>query len=322
MADMKLPKVLKDFLIYLTAIKGKSKKTRKEYCYDLTIFLQFIKCLREDIDIDKLSTVNILDVDIEFLQNITLEDMYAFIEYCVEVRHNEDTTRSRKVASIKSFFHYITTKKKYLLINPALDLESPKLASKQPIYMNLDESKIFMGGIKKGVHYSRDYCIVTIFLNCGLRISELCGINLSSINDDILTVTGKGNKQRVIYLNDMCMSAINDYVSNERNKYIRQDGEEALFLSQKGSRISVRAVQQIIKGINSRTLKKNNLTPHKLRHSSATFLYKASGGDIRAVQYILGHKNVSTTQIYTHLDDNDIRTVMTNNPLNTIKHSK
>lgn len=320
MNDLELPKILKDFLIYLTAIKGKSKMTKKEYRYDLSNFLRFVKCIKENCEIELISTIDISNIDKDFLNDISLEDMYAFIEYCGEVRDNGDCTRGRKVASIKSFFHYLSSKKKYIEYNPALELESPKISSKQPIYLNLEESTQFISGIKKGVHYYRDYAIIVIFLNCGLRISELCGINLSSIKSDILTVTGKGNKQRTIYLNEMCIQSINNYIKEEREKYVRTENEDALFLSQKCSRISTRAVQQIVKEINNRSgLNKNKLTPHKLRHSSATLLYKSSGGDIRTLQYILGHKNISTTQIYTHLDNNDIRNVMSNNPLNKDK---
>lgn len=310
------PKILNDFLIYLTTIKGKSKRTRKEYKYELTLFLKYIVLIREDLELSDMSDISIKSLDIDFLKTISLEEMYAFLEYCEEVRKNKDCSRSRKVAAIKSFFKYMTNKKKYIDINPALELESPKLGKKQPVYLNLEESQIFLKSIQTGTHHYRDYCIMVIFLNCGLRISELVGLNLSSFNEDILTVKGKGDKERTLYLNDSCLDAINKYKENERYKYVNDSNQDILFLSQKGTRLSTRTVQLIVKNINMNSgLHKNKLTPHKLRHSAATLLYK-SCQDIRKLQYILGHQNISTTQIYTHLDNDDIRETMVNNPLN------
>lgn len=312
------PKILNDFLIYLTTIKGKSKRTRKEYKYDLTLFLKYIILLREDYEISKIADIPISNLDIEFLKSISLEEMYAFLEYCEEVRNNKECSRSRKVAAIKSFFKYVTNKKKYIDINPAIELESPKLAKKQPVYLNLEESQLFLKSVQTGTHQYRDYCIMMIFLNCGLRISELVSLNLSSLNEDILTVTGKGNKQRTLYLNDSCLHAIEQYKEKERSKYVTEYNKDILFLSQKGKRISTRTVQLIVKNINETSgLNKARLTPHKLRHSAATLLYK-NCNDIRKLQYILGHQNISTTQIYTHLDNDEIRETMLNNPLNIL----
>ena len=311
-----IPKFLNDFLIYLTTIKGKSKRTRKEYRYDLSLFLKFIILIREDHDVSEISDITICDLNIEFLKTISLEEMYAFLEYCEEVRNNKDCSRSRKVAAIKSFFKYITNKKKYIDINPSIELESPKLAKKQPVYLNLEESQLFLKSIQTGTHQYRDYCIMMIFLNCGLRISELVNLNLSSLNEDILTVTGKGNKQRTLYLNASCLHVIEQYKEKERNRYVTEYNKDVLFLSQKRTRISARTVQLIVGEINEKSgLHKAHLTPHKLRHSAATLLYKTCN-DIRKLQYILGHQNVSTTQIYTHLDNDEIRETMINNPLN------
>lgn len=313
-----MPKILKDFLIYLTTITGKSKRTRTEYSYDLQLFLKYLIVLRDDLDINKIDEVNIDEVDIDFLKEISLEEMYAFLEYCAESRHNKEYSRSRKVAAIKTFFNYLTQKKKYFKDNPAIELDKPKLPKRQPVYLNIDECREFLDSLPEdNIHYARNYCIVVLFLNCGLRISELCNLNLSSINGDILTVTGKGNKQRTIYLNEMCIDAINNYVLKERKKYLKDDTEsEILFLSQKGTRITPRAVQRMVKKFyNMSALPQKKLTPHKLRHSAATLLYKSSK-DIRKVQYILGHTSIATTQIYTHLDNDEIRDTMTKNPLN------
>lgn len=311
--NQQLPKLLKDFLIYISTIKGKSMRTRSEYQYDLVLLLTFLKATYESVAVEN---VTIEDIDIQFIREVSLEDFYAFMEYCKNERGNSAYARARKVAAIKAFFNYLQKKRRLIETNPVVELESPKIGTRQPIYLTVDEAKRFLSGIKKDRHYSRNKAMMTLLLNCGLRVSELCSINLSSIHNDMLTVIGKGDKERTIYLNQVSQTALKDYVDDHRSLIKNIKDDDALFLSQKGSRINKRTVQNLVKQINSGSgLQKAKLTPHKLRHTSATLLYQ-SGADIRSLQYILGHQNISTTQIYTHIDDHALREIIAKNPLN------
>ncbi len=312
----KQPKILRDFLIYLTTIKGKSMRTRKEYEYDLTLFFRFLKITYEDLDIEKINEVSIHDLTIEMIREISLEDMYLFIEYCETVRHNSASARARKVATLKSFFKYLKGKRRLIADNPAEELESPKLSKKNPIYMNFEEAQRFLAGIERNHHYYRNLCIMMFFLNLGLRVSELCSLTMKSIQGNALRISGKGDKERTVYLNKACRNTLADYMKHERIKLQDTIDADHLFLSQKGTKLSRQQVARIVKKINEQSgLKKDKLTPHKLRHTSATIMYK-SGADIRSLQQILGHSNISTTQIYTHIEDKEIEQVINNNPFN------
>ncbi|PQD94568.1 recombinase XerC [Pradoshia eiseniae] len=312
----KQPKLLRDFLIYLTTIKGKSMRTRKEYEYDLTLFFRFLKITYEGLEIEKINEVSIHDLSIETIRDISLEDMYLFIEYCETVRHNNASARARKVATLKSFFKYLKGKRRLITDNPAEELESPKLSKKNPIYMNLEEAQLFLAGIERNHHYYRNYCMMMFFLNLGLRVSELCSLTMKSIQGNALLISGKGDKERTVYLNKACRDTLADYMKHERIKLQGPIDADYLFLSQKGTKLSRQQVARIVKKINEQSgLKKDKLTPHKLRHTSATIMYK-SGADIRSLQQILGHSNISTTQIYTHIEDKEIEKVINNNPFN------
>jgi integrase/recombinase XerD len=314
-----IPKLLHDFLIYLTTITGKSKKTRQEYQYDLMMLLRFLWCIHEDIEIDKLHKISVKQIQIDFIRDISLEDLYLFLEYCEVQRKNSANARARKVASIKSFFKYLKGKKRLLDYNPAEELESPKIGIKTPIYMDLQETEQFLEGIKEGNHYYRDTCLMVFSLNLGLRVSELCGLNLNSIHAGNVKVLGKGNKERVLPLNESCIEALQNYLELERKNRKQIKDTEALFLSQMGTRLNKRTVQRLVKSVNTRSgLEKEKLTPHKLRHTTATLLHR-NGADIRSLQYFLGHSNISTTQIYTHVDDKQIKHMVENNPLNKRK---
>lgn len=313
---MKLPKIVKDFLVYLTTIKGKSKRTRQEYQYELVLFFRFQKAIQDDVDVENISSVDIGDSTIEWIREWTLEDIYLYLEYCEVQRKNSTYARARKVAAIKSFYRYLYGKRRLLDYNPAEELESPKIGKRTPVYMNIEETQQFLTGIKRNKHYYRNYCMMMFFLNLGIRVSELCNINLVSIQGDALHIVGKGDKARTVYLNEACLEALANYMQEERYSVKNIIDEEALFLSQKGTRLNRRTVETIVKQINEYSgLGKNKLTPHKLRHTSATLMYR-SGADIRSLQHILGHSSISTTQIYTHVEDKEIRNVIKNNPLN------
>lgn len=316
-------KYLKDFLTYVTVIQGKSKNTRKEYEYDLTIFLRYIKIIKHglDVDLENIAEVDIDDIDLDFLQSISLEDIYEYLGYCQNIRQNGTKARARKVSSLRMFYQYLTKKKKYFKENPTEELETPKIGKRLPVYLNIDEIRKLYSGISKR-HYYRDFCILTIFLNCGVRISELVSINLDSIRGNELYIIGKGNKQRTIYLNKSCMIALNDYLTLERPNIKNAGKEKALFLSQKGRRLSVRTIQNMIDTINKKSgLHKSQISPHKLRHTMATLLYQENG-DLISLQQLLGHESVSTTQIYTHVSNDKLKQVVETNPLNSIDLSK
>lgn len=316
MTQTKLPKFLRDFLIYLTTITGKSPRTRKEYEYDLVLFLRFLKGLEQDLPTDNLHTLDISDVTIDTIKEVTLEDLYLFMEYCEVQRGNSAAARARKVATLKAFFKYLKGKRRLVEENPAEELETPKLGKRQPIYMNFEEAKSFIGASEAQYYNVRDYCMMVFFLNLGIRVSELCSLNIESINDRKLSVVGKGDKERQVYLNDVCITAFEAYIP-ERSAY-KGAGPEPLFVSQKGTRFARQTIAKIVKRINANSPSpKDKLTPHKLRHTSATLMYK-SGADIRSIQHILGHTSVATTQIYTHIEDEQIQEVLKNNPFNKV----
>ncbi|SDN09572.1 Site-specific recombinase XerD [Psychrobacillus sp. OK028] len=313
-----LPKIVKDFLVYLTTIKGKSLRTRKEYEYDITLFLRFLIAVENDLDIAKINEISIKDITIDFIKEVSLEDMHLFLEYCEMERNNSAVTRARKAATLKSFFKYLKGKRRMLDENPAEELETPKIGKKKPIYMDQQEAEKFIAGIRKNKHYYRNYSMIMFFLNLGIRVSELCSLNITSVQDNLLHVIGKGNKERTVFLNKACTVSLYKYMEKERQYIQGSTTNEALFLSQKGTRLTRQTVAKIIKKINQDSgLNKEKLTPHKLRHTSATIMYK-SGADIRSLQHILGHTSVSTTQIYTHVEDKEIRGVIESNPFNLL----
>lgn len=323
-----LPEILINYLNY-NANLNRSKNSINEYRYDLTRFLKYIKMLKLKLKVKSLDEIDITDVDENLLNKVTLNDLYAYMTYLRDECGNTATSRSRKVASIKGFFKYLHVKAKLIDDNPAKELESPKVGKRLPKYLSLTESQELLDKAKSGeIHIrkndeelsenqkklsARDFAMITLFLNCGMRLSELVGINLEHIKFDecILTVIGKGNKQRTVYLNKACINAINAYLNVRPN--IDGKDKTALFLSERNQRISNRMVQTIV----SKYLKTAGLSgysTHKLRHTAATLMYQ-NGVDVRALQEILGHESIGTTEIYTHVDNSQIRQAIENNPL-------
>lgn len=309
-----IPIILEDFLNYLDTIKGKSPNTVKEYYYDLRTFFRFLKIRYRLIESNcPFDEIDISDIDVKHLKRVNLQDLFAYISYVDKFRNNSNRTRARKVASVRSFFKYLNTIVKLIDENPAIDLETPKSSSRQPSHLSLDESHKLLDSVQ-GTYYIRDYAIITLFLNCGLRISELVSIDINKIKEDTLTVIGKGNKERTVYLNDSCIKAINEYLKIRPKEGVKD--RKALFLSKRKSRISVRAIQHLVKKyLKNAGFDTEKYSPHKLRHTAATLMYKHGKVDIRALQQILGHASVSTTQIYTHIDDERLRDAVKSNPL-------
>ncbi|MDK2905736.1 MAG: integrase/recombinase XerD [Eubacteriaceae bacterium] len=308
--ELKNP-IIDEFLNYLLTIKGYSERSAKAYEYDLIIFFRFIKryfaMVPQSLDFDQIP---INDVSIDELRPINLGILYAFLSFVSKERHNSDYARSRKVSSLRSFFNYLCNKQKYFSPNPVTDLEMPKLPARHAKYLEWDEALDLLKSIG-GRHKERDFAIITLFLNCGMRLSELTQIKTTSIKNDSLKIIGKGNKERTVFLNRACLKAINSYLA------VRPESDSPfLFLSQKNGPISNRAVQHMVKkhlaecGLNT-----EEISVHKLRHTAATLMFRYGNADLRSVQEILGHENVSTTQIYTHTNEEVLRETMNNNPL-------
>lgn len=310
------PYFVKDFITYMEAIRGKSKNTVQEYYFDLRTFLRYMKVLHMNASLNEFDSIAIYDIDIEFIKTITLHDLYEFLSYTSSERLNNANSRARKVAALRSFFKYLHSKEKLIPDNPARDLDSPKIPKSLPKYLTLSESRDLLKHID-GNDKLRDYAIITLFLNCGMRLSELAGINLRDIKDNKLTVIGKGNKERVIYLNQACVKAVDNYIKNERPvEGIKIPHGNALFISRNKQRISVKTIQHLVKKhLKAAGLDDTKYSVHKLRHTAATLMYQHGHVDVRVLQEILGHTNLATTQIYTHLDSQQLRNAADSNPL-------
>lgn len=313
------PQILKDFLAYLETIKGHSALTVKEYGYDISIFLKYIRFRSENKKInDSFSEFDNSDFNSKLLESVSLPDLYSYMSFLDNELNEAPRTRNRKISALRTFYDFIYNKISLISQNPTSKLESPKHRNSNPVYLTLDECNLLLSEIRKEENPTimhRDYAMIMLFLNCGLRLSELVSINLDMIKTDILTVIGKGNKERTIYLNDACLYALNAYIA------VRPKVEDkALFLSTRKNRISRRQVQyRIEKYLTAIGLDPRIYSVHKLRHTAATLLYKYGDVDIRALQAILGHESVATTQIYTHLDDDQLKNAIDKNPLNRKK---
>lgn len=317
------PVIMRDFLNYMLTIKGKSENTVQEYFYDLRLFLRFIEQYKEfgiiPVNNEKFDRIDISNIGMELIKSITLSDLYEFMSFLSRERDNNSSSRARKVASIKSFFNYLTTKAKLIDYNPASELESPKVIKSLPRYLNIEESKRLLSAVE-GKHKERDYAIITMFLNCGLRLSELVSININNIKNDMLTIVGKGNKERTVHLNNACKRAIKDYLRVRPADRVKD--KNALFLSERRQRISNKTIQHIVKKyITLAGLDPERYSTHKLRHTAATLMYKHGNVDIRVLQQILGHESISTTEIYTHVDNAQLRSALNSNPLADIHPS-
>lgn len=325
------PPILREFLTYHETIQGHSRRTVDEYFLDLRNFFRFIKIERglapRSAELDDIS---IDDVDLELVRSVTLTDVYAYMSYLSRDRANRPNSantgygltpaaRARKIATIRSFYKYLSNKAKLIADNPMQDLDSPRLKKSLPHYLDLDSSIQLLEAVD-GPFKERDYCILTLFLNCGLRISELIGLNITDVRGDQLRVLGKGNKERILYLNDACQGAINSWLEVRNSMGIVD--KNALFISQRRTRISKSAVEKLVKKyLLMAGLDSTQYSPHKLRHTAATLMLQ-NGVDVRTLQEVLGHEHLNTTQIYTHVDNENLRAAARANPLGRIKAKK
>lgn len=325
------PQILKEFLTYHETIKGQSARTISEYYLDLRMFFRFMKLMRGDMPIHtRLDEIDIKDIDLNFIRSITTSDIFDYLSYLANDRTpNPDsampeygispTARARKLSSLKSFYKYLTTRTKQIQENPVADMEYPKLRKSLPKYLTLEQSAALLNAVS-GQNAKRDYAILMLFLNCGIRRSELVGLNLTDVYTDRIRVVGKGNKERFVYFGTSCRKAIDAYLVERENKILSDN--RALFGSRDGNRISVTAVHRLVKkallqaGIDS-----TQFSAHKLRHTAATMML-SGGVDVKTVQEVLGHENLNTTQIYTHIENTELKIAAEANPLSKLDFGK
>ena len=311
------PQIIRDFLTYSEIIKGKSSRSVQGYYLDLQTFFRYILSVRGLIENNiEFSDIDISPVDINLIKTITISDLYSYLVFCKDERGNNAATRARKTSTLRIFFKYLCNQTHQIETNPAEMLDSPKVKQSLPKHLTLENSFELLNAVD-GPNKERDYCILVLFLICGLRLSELCGLNLQSISSEgMLTVLGKGNKERVIYLNDACNEAIKAYLAVRPNDGIPVTDRNALFISRNHRRISNKTVQHIVKSyLEKAGLGDKGFSTHKLRHTAATLMYQHGNVDIRVLKDILGHANLGTTQNYTHISNTQIKNAIDSNPL-------
>lgn len=307
------PRVLREFLVYHDTIKGQSARTVDSYFMDLRTFTRYLYISRDLVPRNTaLEDIDIRSADLDFYGKVTLAEVYDYLAYLSRDRALNAASRARMITSIRGFYKYLTVKTKQLTVNPVQDLDTPKLRKSLPHYLTLEESKRLLNAVS-GMNKERDYCILCLFLNCGLRISEMVGLNLTDIRADHLRIHGKGSKERVVYLNDACVQALNAWLA-VRKDIVAMD-KNAVFLSSRRRRVSVDAIQVMVRKTLLRAgLDAGSISPHKLRHTAATLMLQ-NGVDVRTLQEILGHESLNTTQIYTHIANTELKSAAAANPL-------
>ena len=324
------PQIMRDFLIYHETIKGQSPRTIHEYYLDLRMFLRFVRLMRNDMPINTcLDDIPIKDIDVPFLSDITTADVFDFLSYLATDRtSNPDSpapdygispaARARKLSAIKSFYKYLTVRTRILQDNPVADIEYPKIRKSLPKYLTMEQARALLQAVE-GPNQVRDYAILMIFLNCGIRRSELVGLNITDVYEDRLRVVGKGNKERIVYFGRPCRKAIDAYLEQRKKLFLTDN--RALFGSRNGNRISVTAVHRLVeKALKQAGLDATQFSAHKLRHTAATMML-SGGVDVKTVQEVLGHENLNTTQIYTHIESTELKIAAEANPLSKLDYS-
>ena len=334
------PQLLKDYIVYLQLVKNRSELTVLNYYTDLRTFLRFykIKLGRASFD-DDFTKIDIRDISESEIKKVDLMLVQEFLIFTKTEKDNDHKARYRKAVALRQFFKFLTNNKGLFEVNPMTNLELPSPKPALPKYLTLEQALEMLTHIDTP-DQKRDYCIVVFLLNCGMRLSELVGINMSDIRCThdadgneiyLLKVLGKGSKERIVYLNNACVNAYMDYIDptvtdeetrNKNGNRCMTVKTDALFLSRRGTRISNRRVQQIVEQcFKSCGLDNMGLSVHKLRHTAATLMYQ-NGVDVRVLKDVLGHENLNTTQIYTHVSNAQMQSAMQNNPLINVKNYK
>ncbi len=321
------PADIREFANYMLTVLSRSEKTVSEYMNDLRTFCRYHYFVKNKLPLDseEMSKLDISSLDRSFFENVTEWDAYSFVGYASKDRKNGTAARARKLSALRSFYKYMTVKRRYFTNNPVKDIESPQKKKQLPKHLSVDESIDLLSAVKNDPQSKtkeRDFCILTLFLNCGMRLSELCGISLGDIDRELLSlrVTGKGAKERVVYLNSACRDALRDYLKVRLSQREAGERENALFISRLGKRISQKTVQWMVKKyLTEAGLEYKNYSTHKLRHTAATLMYQSGDVDIRVLKDILGHEQLNTTQIYTHVSNEGMEKAMEHNPLAKVK---
>ena len=317
------PQYLRDYLTYVRVVRNHTERTEEEYYIDLRTFLRYLKYIHGDVPADTpFDKITIADVPLSYLESFTLTGAYEYMNFLMDERGNDNSARSRKTSSLRQFYEYLSSKAMLISRNPIEQLEHPKAVQSLPKFLELEQSKELLSSIQSE-NQKRDFCIITLFLNCGMRLSELVGLNITDYSESARTlrVFGKGQKERIIYINDACINAINEYLKVRPKSEIEP---EALFLSSYSNhlRLSNRRVQRIVEDQLKRAgLGNLGISTHKLRHTAATLMYEYGGVDPMVLKDVLGHKSVATTQIYTHLSDSDRKKAAENSPLKDVKNN-
>lgn len=325
--------ILREFAGYKLVIQGRSARTVNEYMLDLRTFFRFLIAKRSgevpEPQSDEFTSIDVRCVDLDFLRSVTSTEIYDFLFYTDRQRGNGSAARSRKLTAIKGLFKYLTSKRQLLEQDPTISIDAPSRRKSLPKFLSLEESKLLLDAVRgdsASAFRRRDFAIITIFLNCGIRLSELCGMNIADVDRYLRSarIVGKGNKERIIYFNDACRVALGDYMSERMSGNIKPRSaadESALFLSRVGRRICPKSVEHMVdKYLNMAGLGSKNYSVHKLRHTAATLMYREGGVDVRVLKEILGHEQLNTTQIYTHVVDSDVEKAMAKNPLGAEVH--
>ena len=316
--------VVREFASYKSVIQGCSQRTVEQYLIDLRTFFRYLICEGDQAvlrDPEKFMQITVESVDLECLKRVTTDQIYDFLLYTDSERENQTAAKARKLAAIRALYKFLVNKRGYMEDSPAANIDAPKKKKALPKFLSLEEARALLAAVaedRESPYRERDLCMITLFLNCGMRVGELVGINLQDIDTELrsLRVLGKGNKERIIYLNEACREALRGYLAIRKNEKYRNCTDKALFLSRRSARLSIQGVQVTVqKYLRLAGLESKHYSVHKLRHTAATLMYQSGAVDIRVLKDILGHEQLNTTQIYTHVSNRNMEEAMKHNPL-------
>lgn len=323
------PEFLNNYLKYVRYITFRAETTVDETYFDLRTFFRFVKIINIDkeriynISVSEFKNTTIIDVTLEHINKVTQDTITKFLYFCSDTLENDVKTRNRKLASVRKFFEYLSTNN-LILYNPAEHFKSARVEERVANCLNLKQSKTLLSKtINSNQRFKiRNYAMTCLFLNCGVRLTELIEINLTNfkLDEKTLKVRGKGNIERILYLNDATCEAIQEYLKVRPKLGIENPDHKALFISGQNKRISQRSVQTIMDQELYMTFgeKRKGYHTHTLRHTSATLMYNENDTDIVVIRKILGHKSLSTTEKYTHVSSKKMKAFMENCTISSI----